>query len=97
MRNKTKQANKVRRVDRQKNALPTDRSTDRPTDQPIIGYSQLYRCFVAPKKNIIFDDGKQDTMDQEKMKLTLDNSTSMRVFTLFDWIITERESEKENE
>ena len=36
LKNKAKKANKVRRVDRQTNALP-----DRPTDRPTDGYSQL--------------------------------------------------------
>ena len=39
--NKAKEANNVRRVDRQTSALP-----DRPTD----GHSQLQRCFGLPKK-----------------------------------------------
>ena len=46
VRNKAKQANKVRRVDRRTNALP-NRQTNRPTD----GHSQLQRRFVAPKKS----------------------------------------------
>ena len=33
----------MRRADRRTNALP---------DQPTDGHSQLYRCFVAPKKDI---------------------------------------------
>ena len=45
--NKAKQANKVRHVDCQTNALQTDQPTDQRTTN---GQSQLQRCFVAPKK-----------------------------------------------
>ena len=71
--NKAKQANKVRRVDRGTNALPTDRPTDQPTD----GHSQLQRCFVALKTN----DSRSHVMANASTVEAGENSTFYAIDT----------------
>ena len=53
--------------------------TDRPTDQPTDGHSQLYRCFVAPKKALNVTD-RQDDRQTSQLGTCLDEHASYTLF-----------------